>query len=135
MVDQEKRNFYKILGVERTATQDDIKKAYRKAALENHPDRNPDKANADSRIKEINAAYETLGDEKKRKEYDLQGRNPFGNGGCFKNGELYRFFVFYFLKSVNHWMIQSNSGNSRAFIYIRNVKVCSRCIDLHNWKS
>lgn len=87
MVDQEKRNFYKILGIERTASQDDIKKAYRKAALENHPDRNPDKANADSRIKEINAAYETLGDEKKRKEYDLQGRSPFGaNGGCFKNG-------------------------------------------------
>ena len=118
MVDQEKRNFYKILGVERTATQDDIKKAYRKAALENHPDRNPDKANADSRIKEINAAYETLGDEKKRKEYDLQGRNPFGNGGCFKNGLYFR--------RVNYTtMIQAYSVNSRAFISIRNAKVYS----------
>ena len=116
MVDQEKRNFYKILGVERNATQDDIKKAYRKAALENHPDRNPDKANADSRIKEINAAYETLGDEKKRKEYDLQGRNPFG--GCFKNGLYFR--------RVNYTtMIQAYSVNSRAFISIRNAKVYS----------
>ena len=87
-MDQEKRNFYKILGVERNATQDDIKKAYRKAALENHPDRNPDKANANSRFQEINAAYETLGDEKKRKQYDLQGRTPFGNCGGFKNGEF-----------------------------------------------
>lgn len=118
MVDQEKRNFYKILGVERTATQDDIKKAYRKAALENHPDRNPDKANADSRIKDINAAYETLGDEKKRKEYDLQGRNTFGNGGCFKNG-------LYFRRVNRTTMIQSYSVNSRALITIRNAKVYS----------
>lgn len=118
MVDQEKRNFYKILGVERTATQDDIKKAYRKAALENHPDRNPDKANADSRIKDINAAYETLGDEKKRKEYDLQGRNTFGNGGCFKNG-------LYFRRVNRTTMIQSYSVNSRALITIRNAKFYS----------
>lgn len=79
-----KADHYKVLGVEPTATPDEIKKAYRKAALSNHPDRNPEtKEKAEQKIKEINAAYECLGDEKKRKEYDLTSKMPFGGtGGC-----------------------------------------------------
>jgi len=60
---------------------DEIRKAYRKLALENHPDRNPDKTGAEAKIKEINAAYECLSDDKKKQEYDLNGKLPnFGTG-------------------------------------------------------
>ena len=63
-------DYYRILGVSREASDEDIKKAYRKLAFEHHPDRNPDKANAEERIREINVAYEIVGDPEKRKSYD-----------------------------------------------------------------
>jgi DnaJ family protein B protein 4 len=74
---------YKILGVERNASQDDIKKAYRALSLKWHPDRNPGKADATAVYQSINAAYEILGDEGRRKEYDAPkpAPNPFGGGG------------------------------------------------------
>jgi molecular chaperone DnaJ len=76
-----KTDHYKVLGVSPSATPDEIKKAYRKEAKSNHPDRNPDnKEKAEQKIKEINAAYECLSDEKKRREYDLTSKTPFG--GC-----------------------------------------------------
>jgi len=79
-----KIDHYKVLGLKPTATPDEIKKAYRKAALSNHPDRNPDnKEKAEQKIKEINAAYECLSDEKKRKQYDLSSKTPFGGCGGF----------------------------------------------------
>merc|ERR1712147_296242 len=89
-----KTDHYKVLGVAPSATPDEIKKAYRKAALSNHPDRNPDnKEKAEQKIKEINAAYECLGDEKKRKEYDLTSKTPFGGcggGGAFSSKRNFR---------------------------------------------
>jgi len=73
------KDLYKILGVDKKASQDDIKKAYRKLARKYHPDRNPDDAQAEERFKEVQAAYDVLGDPDKRKEYD---RGPlFGFGG------------------------------------------------------
>lgn len=63
-------NPYETLGVTRNATQDDIRKAYRKAAKETHPDLNPGKPEAEARFKEINAAYDIVGDEDKRKRFD-----------------------------------------------------------------
>jgi DnaJ-class molecular chaperone len=63
-------DLYAILGLARNATQDDIRKAYRKAAKETHPDLNPGKPEAEKRFKEINAAYDIIGDEDKRKRYD-----------------------------------------------------------------
>lgn len=73
---------YKILGVERNATQDDIKKAYRALSLKWHPDRNSG-SDATKVYQSINAAYEILGDEGRRKEYDAPkpAPNPFGGGG------------------------------------------------------
>ena len=61
-----KRDYYEVLGVGKTATPEELKRAYRKLALQFHPDRNPDDPQAESRFKEINEAYEVLSDESKR---------------------------------------------------------------------
>ncbi len=63
-------NYYQVLGVSRDASDEDIKKAYRRLVFEHHPDRNPHRADADERIREINVAYEIVGDPEKRKTYD-----------------------------------------------------------------
>ncbi len=81
-----KKDFYQLLGVSRSATQDEIKKAYRKLAMQYHPDKNPGDKKAEDRFKEFSEAYEVLSDEKKRQTYDQFGHagvggNPFGGGG------------------------------------------------------
>ncbi len=76
------RDPYAVLGVDRKASADDIKKAYRKLARRYHPDRNPDDASAEERFKEIQSAYDTLGDEEKRKAYDRGGIFNVGGGGA-----------------------------------------------------
>jgi curved DNA-binding protein len=67
------KDYYKILGVERKASEDDIRKAYRKLAKQHHPDYNPNNKQAEERFKEINEAYEVLSDAKKRSHYDRLG--------------------------------------------------------------
>ncbi len=69
----EYKDYYDILGVDRSADEQDIKRAYRKLALKYHPDKNPDDPNAEERFKEINEAYEVLGDSDKRAKYDRLG--------------------------------------------------------------
>jgi curved DNA-binding protein len=69
--------YYKILGLAKTASADEIKKAYRKLALQYHPDKNPGSKEAEAKFKEINEAYAVLSDEKKRKEYDMYGEAGF----------------------------------------------------------
>jgi curved DNA-binding protein len=67
------KDYYKILGVERNASEEDIRKAYRKLAMKFHPDRNPNDKQAEERFKEINEAYQVLSDAKKRAHYDRLG--------------------------------------------------------------
>src|SRR4051812_44229091 len=74
------KDFYKALGVAKDASQADIKKAYRKLARANHPDSKPGDKAAEERFKEIAEAYDVLGDEAKRKQYD-EMRTLFANGG------------------------------------------------------
>ena len=80
-----KRDYYEVLGVDKSASQDDIKKAFRKAAKENHPDLHPDDKEAEARFKEIQEAYEVLSDEQNRAKYDQFGHAAFdpsfGAGG------------------------------------------------------
>jgi len=75
------RDLYETLGVPKKASAAEIKKAYRKLAREFHPDKNPGDAAAEDRFKEIQGAYDVLGDPKKRKQYDQVGPSLFGGGG------------------------------------------------------
>jgi molecular chaperone DnaJ len=75
------RDLYKVLGVDRKASPEEIKKAYRKLARQYHPDKNPGDKTAETRFKEISAAYDVLGDPEKRKQYDRGGLGAFFGGG------------------------------------------------------
>jgi molecular chaperone DnaJ len=76
-----KQDFYATLGVGREATPEDLKKAYRKLAMQNHPDRNPGDKKAEARFKDISEAYDILKDEQKRAAYDRFGHAAFEGGG------------------------------------------------------
>ncbi|MBR1944109.1 MAG: molecular chaperone DnaJ [Alphaproteobacteria bacterium] len=75
------KDYYAILGVNKSSSQEEIKKAYRKLALKYHPDRNPGDKNAEEKFKEINEAYDVLKDDQKRAAYDRYGSSAFQNGG------------------------------------------------------
>ena len=77
----DKRDYYEVLGVSRTATADEIKSAYRKLAMKYHPDRNPGDKAAEEKFKEAAEAYDVLHDPEKRQRYDQFGHQAFANGG------------------------------------------------------
>ncbi len=81
-----KRDYYEVLGVPRQATQQEIKKAFRKLAMKYHPDTNKDDENAEEKFKEINEAYEVLSDDDKRARYDRFGHQGVNGAGGFGGG-------------------------------------------------
>ena len=92
-----KRDYYEVLGVSKNASDDEIKKAFRKLALKYHPDKNPGDKEAEAKFKEISEAHEVLSDKQKRARYDqfghagvngAAGGNPFGGGNPFEGGSF-----------------------------------------------
>jgi len=81
-----KRDFYEVLGVAKDAGADDLKKAFRKLAMQHHPDRNPGDASAEQKFREVNEAYDVLKDEQKRAAYDRFGHAAFEQGGGARPG-------------------------------------------------
>lgn len=82
----DKRDYYEVLGLSRNAGEDEIKKAYRKLALQYHPDRNPGDKQAEEKFKELSEAYQVLADPEKRAKYDQFGHDAFGETGPFAGG-------------------------------------------------
>src|SRR6185437_8507854 len=76
-----KRDYYELLGVQKNASADEVKKAFRKLAMQHHPDRNPDDKSAEQKFKDVNEAYDVLKDEQKRAAYDRFGHAAFEGGG------------------------------------------------------
>ena len=102
-----KRDYYEVLGVNKDASAEDIKKAYRKAAMKYHPDQNPGDKSAEEKFKEVNEAYEVLSDADKKARYDQYGHagvdpnfgaGGFGGGfdGSFDFGDLGDIFGSFF---------------------------------------
>ena len=88
-----KRDYYEVLGVSKNASDDEIKKAYKKMAIKYHPDRNPDDKEAEAKFKEAAEAYDVLRDPQKRARYDqfgpegVNGAGGFGGGGMVASVE------------------------------------------------
>ena len=74
-----KRDYYEVLGVDKSVSEKDLKKAYRRVAMKYHPDRNPDNKDAEEKFKEASEAYEVLSDAQKRAAYDQFGHAGVGN--------------------------------------------------------
>ena len=76
-----KKDYYEVLGLQKGASENDIKRAYKRLASKHHPDKNQGSKEAEEKFKEINEAYEVLGDEQKRAAYDQYGHAAFEQGG------------------------------------------------------
>lgn len=119
-----KEDYYTLLNVSKTAGQDEIKRSFRKLAMQYHPDRNPGDKEAEQRFKEINEAYEVLKDEQKRAAYDryghdafsggMGGGNPFGGGFNFNAEDLSDIFSSMFSDFMGGGRPQNANGPQRG---------------------
>lgn len=137
-------NYYEVLGIPRTANQNDIKKAYRKLALKWHPDKNPDKKEASEKFREVSEAYEVLSDPIKRENYDRIGsnrQNPRDNHNQFSfefqdPNEIFRqFFSPFFDSNFNlrrEEQRESDQSNFSDFFHTDFFRRMSNSSDFGN---
>lgn len=118
-----KEDYYKTLGLTKSATDTEIKSAYRKQAMRYHPDKNPGDKAAEDKFRKVTEAYETLGDPEKRKTYDFYGRTPrFGsthsNTGSYTTGSRQYFYDVKDYEDLirKHFSAAMNEGYFNAFI-------------------
>ena len=115
-----KRDYYEILGVGKTASADEIKKAYRKVAMQYHPDRNPGDKSAEEKFKEAAEAYEVLSDNDKKAQYDrfghagLRGNGGFGGGGGMNMEDIFSQFGDIFGDDIFGSFFGGGAGRGRA---------------------
>lgn len=108
-----KRDYYEVLGVTKNASTSEIKKAYRKAAVEHHPDKNPDDPSAEERFKEVSEAYEILSNEEKRSTYDRYGHSAFSGPSGPRGGDPFDIFKEVFGGGSGGGIFDELFGNSR----------------------
>ncbi len=109
----EKRDYYEVLGVSKTATLDEIRKTYRQAALKNHPDHNPGNKEAEERFKEVSEAYQVLSDEEKRSRYDQFGHAGL-NGMPDMGGDIFSGFQDLFSQFFGGGGSRSRQASSKG---------------------
>ena len=103
-------NFYNVLGIKDTSTKDEIKKAYRSLQMKYHPDRNPGNSDTINMTQKINEAYEVLGDDHKKQEYDTSLKNPFmrmqsQGGGGGREVPIDEIFQMFFGMGDKGWQV------------------------------
>ncbi len=121
------KDYYEVLGVTKSATADEIKKAYRSLAFKYHPDRNPGNKEAEEKFKEISAAYDVLGDEAKRRNYDLGGysENYSSAGQSSQQHQQYQYTYQNPFGDDNFWQWfggaqEENQGQRNYYNYNRS---------------
>lgn len=133
MADQNKRDYYEVLGVEKNASDAEIKKAYRKLAMKYHPDQNPGDKTAEEKFKEINEAYEVLSDADKKARYDQYGFagvdpnfNPNAGFGGFGGGGFSGFGDFSDISAISSAAARRRPAAEEARRRARTSSVRSR---------
>lgn len=130
------KDYYRVLGIQRDASDEEIKKAYRKLALKYHPDKNPD-ANAEDKFKEIGQAYEVLSDKKKRDTYDRYGEEALrpGGGGSGSSGGSSRTTFTSYGYSTDGRAFEGNISPEEIFNMFFNGGLASGGFSSRRWQS